>query len=186
MHAPADLDLAPLRISKLVPSPELASAIIESLADAALVYDAVGRVVSANPAAASLFGLTLPDRRAAIAVPMNEREAVVELMALEGRPLAREEWPAVRVLRGESLTGAQTLDAIVQTPDGHERILNISGAPLVDAKGDVLGAVCVCRDISVRKRLERELADTAAELESIFATQVEAVAFIDTTVRNLG
>ena len=185
MHAPADLDLAPLRISKLVPSPELASAIIESLADAALVYDAVGRVVSANPAA-SLFGLTLPDRRAAIAVPMNERGVVVELMALEGQPLAHEEWPAVRVLSGESLTGAQTLDAIVQTPDGHERILNISGAPLVDAKGDVLGAVCVCRDISVRKRLERELADTAAELESIFATQVEAVAFIDTTVRNLG
>lgn len=181
LYLPVDLALSPPWSSTPVSSPKLASAIIESLADAVLVYDAVGRIVFTNPAAASFSGLTLPVRRAASAVPFEEREGLVELLTLEGRPLPHDEWPAVRVLRGETLAGPQTVDAVLQTPNGHERVLNISGAPIMDAQGTVIGAVCVCRDITERKRLERELAERAAELESIFATQVEAVAFIDTT-----
>lgn len=164
-------------------SSELASAIVDALADAVVVYDAAGGVVGGNPAAVVLFGLALPSRRATLAVPLEERAAGVDLLTLEGQPLPREEWPAARVLRGETLAGAQTVDVVARTVDGQKRIFNISGAPLRDAHGRMTGAVCVCRDISERKRLEREVAERAAELESIFATQVEGVVYADTASR---
>lgn len=164
-------------------SPELASAILDALADAVVVYDAAGRIAGTNAAAVRLFGLASPGHQATLAAPISEREGAVDLRTMDGRPLAREEWPALRVLRGEILAGARTMDAIARNVDGQEHVLNISGAPLRDGQGQVIGAVCVLRDITDRSQLERELAERAAELESIFATQVEAVVFADTTGR---
>lgn len=160
---------------------ELASAILDSLADAVVVYDAAGRLVGGNPAAGSLLHLELPGRTASLAIPIAERKGGLDLLTLEGQPLPREKWPAVRVLRGEKLAGANTVDVVARTLDGQERVLNISGAPLLNAQGQVEGAVCMLRDITQRKQLERELAMHVAELESIFATQVEGVVFADTT-----
>ncbi|HEU5440019.1 MAG TPA: PAS domain-containing sensor histidine kinase [Ktedonobacterales bacterium] len=156
----------------------LSSAILEALADAVIVYDAVGRVVGGNPAAVDLIGLDLPGRRKALAAPIGEREAGAELLTLQGEPLPRDEWPAVRVLRGEALTGEHTVDLLTHTVAGQERILNVSGAPLLDSGGEMVGAVCAARDITARKQLEYQLAERAAELETIFATQVEGVVLI--------
>ncbi len=180
-------DTSPLPFS-LLPnvlhaSPEFASTIVDALADALVVYDAAGRIMAGNTAAATLLGLTLSGRGAALAVPIGERASEADLRTLEGRPLPNEERPAVRVLRGETLSGTETVDVIARTADGQQRILNVSGVPLVDADGHVMGAVCVCRDITDRHHLERELAERAAELESTFATQVEAVVLADTTGR---
>ncbi len=161
----------------------LASAVLQALGDAVVVYDAHGGVVDSNPAAVALFGLTQPGRRAALAVPLVAHEAGATFFTLVGRSLPREEWPAVRVLRGELLSGADTVDVVLRTTDGQMRILNISGAPLLDANKKVVGAVCVYRDITQRKQLERELAERAAELETIFATQVEGVILVDANGR---
>lgn len=161
----------------------LASAVLEALGDAVVVYDEAGRLVASNPAAETLLGLALPGRREALAVPIGEREGATAFFTLEGQPLPREDWPPVRVLRGELLTGAQTIDVIAHSADGQARILNISGAPLLDAQGTVMGAVCVCRDVTERMHLERDLAQRAAELETIFATQVEGVVLIDNAGR---
>lgn len=163
----------------------LATAVLGAIADAVVVYDAVGRIVDSNPAAVVLFGLAEPGRRAALAAPLAEREGGATLLTVTGQPLTREEWPVVRVLRGEMLTGAQTMDVIARSVDGTERILNISGAPLLDVQRQVMGAVIVCRDITERKHLEAELVARAAELETIFATQVEGVVFIDSTGRTV-
>ncbi|HEX8037068.1 MAG TPA: ATP-binding protein, partial [Ktedonobacterales bacterium] len=167
----------------LLASSLLASAVLEALGDAVVVYDEAGRLVDSNPAAETLLGLALPGRKEALAVPIGEREGATAFFTLEGQPLPREEWPPVRVLRGEVLTGAQTMDVIAYAADGQEHILNISGAPLLDAQGTVMGAVCVCRDVTERMQLERELAQRAVELETIFAMQVEGVVLVDTTGR---
>lgn len=156
----------------------LSSAILEALADAVIVYDAVGRVVGGNPAAITLFGLDLPERRTALASPIENREAVAEMLTLEGAPLPRDEWPAVRVLRGEALTGEHAVDLLTHSATGQEQIFNVSGTPLLDGGGETVGAVCVARDITARKHLEYQLAERAAELETIFATQVEGVILI--------
>lgn len=188
LHPSIHPDTSPLVLPDVplpLDSSQLASAVLEAIGDAVVVYDAVGRLVDANPAAMALFGLAQPGRRAALAVPLAEREAVAAFFTTDGELMPREEWPAARVLRGEMLTGAKTIDAIAQVADGSRRILNISGAPLLDAHKRVMGAVLVCRDITERKQLERDLAERAAELETIFVTQAEGVIFVDSTGRTV-
>lgn len=189
-HLPSHADLpldVPLPASSQFTEPfasaELAAAILDTLADAVVVYDAAWRVVGANPAAVTLFGLAQPGRQEALTPPLHERAAAVELLTLEGQALPREQWPATRALAGETLAGARAVDVVARSLDGQEHVLNISGAPLRDPQGRVIGAVCVCRDSTARSRMERELAELAAELESIFTTQVEAVVYVDTNGR---
>ncbi len=148
-----------------------------AMTDAIFVYDAVGRVVRMNEAATTLT--QVGESQAVVALPVGERRAIMEMRDVDGRLLPREEWPAVRALHGELLTGAAAPDILARTPDGRDLILNVSGAPLLDAQGQVIGAVCVSRDVTERKRLEQELAERAAELESVFATQVEGVVYAD-------
>lgn len=183
MHLPAAPFHLPPVPSAPFASPELAGAVVDALADAVVVYDAAGRILGGNPAAVALLGLTQPSGQDAWAIPVAERAHAIELRTLAGQPLSAEDWPTVRALRGETLAGAATADVVVHTLAGRELILNVSGAPLHDEQGQVIGAVCVCRDITERVQLEREVATRAAELESIFATQAEAVVFADRTGR---
>ena len=146
-------DTSPLPFS-LLPnvlhaSPEFASTIVDALADALVVYDAAGRIMAGNTAAATLLGLTLSGRGAALAVPIGERASAAHLRTLEGRPLPNEERPAVRVLRGETLSGTETVDVIARTADGQQRILNVSGVPLVDADGHALTGQSVSVETSL-------------------------------------
>lgn len=153
-------------------------ATLDAIADAVLVYDAEGRVIRLNHAAITLLGLE--PRRAHFATPIVERDTgLVVMHDLAGHPLPREQWPPIRVLRGEALTGGDTVDARVHTPDGRDLTLNISGAPIRDASGHVAGAVCICRDITERWHLERELAERASQIESIFETMNDGVALYD-------
>ena len=153
------------------------NAIIAAMADAVVVYDATGRIVHFNDAASTLFHM--PERMPYLSLPLDQREAGLDMQDLDGRTLRRDEWPATRALHGEHLNGAAAPDIRAHTPDGHDLILNISGAPLLDERGHILGAVCIIRDVTARRRLERDIAERAAELESIFATQTEGVAFVD-------
>lgn len=97
------LPVLPAFLHAPLASPELAAAILDALADAVVVYDAAGRIAGTNAAAVRLFGPALPGRQTALAGPIAEREAAVDLRTLDGRPLERDEWPALRVLRGEVL-----------------------------------------------------------------------------------
>lgn len=151
--------------------------IFAAMADAVVVYDAKGRIVQFNDAAATMFHMR--ERLTYLSLPLDQREAGLEMQDPDGHPLRREEWPAFRVLRGERLNGASTPDIRARTPDGRDLILNISGAPMQDARGRLQGAVCIIRDVTVRRALERDVAERAAELESIFATQTEGIAYVD-------
>jgi PAS domain S-box-containing protein len=176
-HLPAHLDLPPslLPLTTLA-SPEVVFAVFDALADAVVVYDREGRIVGSNPAAVTLFGLTQSGGQTAFVIPVSER-------TLGGEPLPPLDRLAKRVLRGETLQGAQTMDVVVHPLGRRELILNVSGAPLLDTEGQVRGVVCVCRDITERVHWERKLTTRAAEMESIFATQTEGVVFADRTGR---
>jgi signal transduction histidine kinase len=60
------------------------------------------------------------------------------------------------VLRGERLTGPDIVDLVVRTPDGRDVELSVSGAPLRDREGRLVGAACVYHDQTERNRLRRE------------------------------
>jgi signal transduction histidine kinase len=76
----------------------------------------------------------------------------------------RELWPPARVLRGETLDGPETVDLLLRTLDGHDKHVNVSGRPLHDDAGRVVGGVTVMRDMTERWRLQHRAHDAFISL----------------------
>ena len=151
--------------------------IFEALMDGLMVYDPDGRVVRANAAARRVLGMdTVPpdfyDR------PVCERAPLYVMRDGQGAVLASENWPVVRVLRGERLTGPDTMDIQLRTPDGRELDLNVGGGPLHDHAGRLVGAVCVFRDQTERRRLERHLLERERFFRTTFEQAVVGMAHV--------
>src|SRR5690348_1475956 len=128
----------------------------ESLADGLLVYDADGHIIRMNGALRRLLALDrdpMYDERPAV-----ERMALVHLRDASGRPLTFEEWSVTRILRGETLTDAAMVSMIVRALDGRDIHMSVSGAPLRDAAGNVIGGIQIMRDVTERRRHEEERA----------------------------
>jgi signal transduction histidine kinase len=138
--------------------------IFAAAADGLLVWDAEGRIVRENAAARRILGLDAapPDF---CQLPVSERLALMAARDEQDRPVAIEEWPIMRALRGEveTGTGAQTHDIRMRALDGREIEVTLSTAPLWDREGRIVGAVCVLHDQTERRRLERERATARAD-----------------------
>jgi PAS domain S-box-containing protein len=152
-------------------------ATIEAMEDGVVVYDAAGRMVRVNTAGMRLFGL---DALASFTQQaMEARAALTWPRDAQGDPLPYDEVPPVRVLRGEQLQGADAVDVLVRLPDGREKQVQVTGAPLRDAAGTITGAVVAYHDITERKRLEQELAERAGLLETSFEAMADGLTVFD-------
>lgn len=155
--APTDLDVLseagpaangeesalPLQLAEL----RLLQSVLDGLGDALLVFDAQGRVVRSNPAAAQLLGhdpcgdaLDSWDERYAIFRPDRQT------------PYGSGERPIARSLAGEDV---DTDDLFVVDKDsGLELWLHVTARPIRDEKGEVRGAFAVLRDVTRRRSAE--------------------------------
>jgi PAS domain S-box-containing protein len=121
--------------------------VMSSIGDAVITTDLEGRVTLINQVAQEMVGWT-------------EAEA-------EGRPLMEVfriineqtrqpiENPAARVLRGGPSAGFADHDVLI-TRDGKETPVENSAAPIKDERGNLIGVVLTFRDITERKRVEKE------------------------------
>ena len=146
-------------------------ATFEAMADAVFVFDQQGGVSQINATARQLFGL---DPDVDYSQPQAERGYMTAVLDEDGQPLPEEAWPFVRVLRGETLTSANPMDIRVRLLDGRELELSVSGAPVVSHNGSVTGAICVCRDVTERRKLERRTHDALNALLLMAETLVSA------------
>ena len=137
-------------------------ATIEAIADGVVVFDSTGRLLQMNVAAQQLLGIGETPQYDAAWTKISRRQVRDSL----GREMPPSEWPVSRVLRGEVITGEQAADLIVRAADGHDIELSVSGAPMLDAENNVVGAVCVFRDVTAQRRLERR---THAALAALLA-----------------
>lgn len=129
-------------------------AIFESIADAVIVYDRDGNILRTNAADAELLGSRLfPE---APVRTLSERDRLFTVLDEDGHPILPDQWPSVRVLKGEVLRGASAADLLLRTVDGRNIVLNASGAPVRDADGDIVGGVLIGRDVTRRRRLEQQ------------------------------
>jgi PAS domain S-box-containing protein len=128
-------------------------AIFQTMVDGVIVFDDRGHVLNMNKAGCDLLGLDgQPDYSLRVA---NERPSPYDVRNEQRQHLFTEQWPLLRVLKGEVLTGTTATDVIIRVRNGHEIQLNVSGAPVRDQDGYIHGAVIVMRDVTERRRIEQ-------------------------------
>jgi PAS domain S-box-containing protein len=163
---------------------ERLNTILETMADGVVVYDAEGRPVQTNRAYRELLATDhLPGYAGTSSA---ERGALLDMRdAATGVPLLPERVPAARALRGEVVTGPSS-HIRLRALDGRELEVNSSAAPLREPDGRVVGAVSVVRDVTWRRRLEREREEArvqaerqAEQLDRIFEAAAEGLIVYD-------
>jgi PAS domain S-box-containing protein len=147
-------------------------AIVDTMADGVLVYDREGRILHTNHADIELLRLDL--RAEGIPRTLRERGQLFDLRDEGGQTLPAEQWPSFRVLQGETLRGADAMDTLLRTLDGRDILFNTSGAPVRDAEGDIVGGVCILRDVTDRRRQEQRTHEALDALLAMAETLVSA------------
>ncbi|AKJ02191.1 sensor histidine kinase [Archangium gephyra] len=132
---------------------------LESMADALFLVDSHGRIVEANKAVLTLFGLE------AAGMP-TELQRFIELLDIrhpDGSPVAWDALPSQRALKGETVREQELL---ARRSNGALLHISATASPVVTDMGQVPElAVVVLRDLTELKRLERmrdEFLSTAA------------------------
>ena len=144
-------------------------AIIESMADPVIIFDAGGTLVRANSAAIASFGFDpVGMDRQGLALRLSMRRP-------SGPPVVVDEMPSSRALRGETVVGER-----LEFTDGEGRSVTvlIASAPFV-MNGGVLGTVAIWHDVTERERLLAEAQRRAGELDAVFTAMTDAVIVYD-------
>ncbi|GAC1350495.1 MAG: hypothetical protein NVSMB27_33540 [Ktedonobacteraceae bacterium] len=167
-------------------------ATLESMADGACIYDEMGNILYMNAAQQELLGvqsigisdlattpLTLAPLAPTRGVTTFQHDNPMMFPGDEhGQLLPREQWPVSRILNGEVLKGATAMDIMLCTEDGREVMLNVSGAPVCDSQGSIVGAVTVLRDVTERRWLEmrtREVLSSVLAMTEVLVQTFDAV-----------
>jgi PAS domain S-box-containing protein len=137
------------------------STTLRSIADAVVTVDLAGRVTFMNPAAEALVG-----SKAAEAVGKHAADV---LSLMDQRPATTDATPLATALRMQQSIELEEA-SLTNLLTGAQRSINDSTATVLD-QGELLGAVMVFRDVTEKKRLQKqlELADRLTSLGTMAA-----------------
>jgi len=156
--------------TKLLQSEERWTATLGSIGEAVIATDSEARVTFLNPVASTLTGWQ-PEE--ALTQPIGN---VIRLINETSGMTADNE--VLRVLKEKQvLAVANHVDLV--TRDGREIAVEHSAAPILAAKGEVIGVVLVFRDVAERRQEQIATAEQAALLEltqdSVFVIDMDGV-----------
>ena len=143
---------------------------LSSIGDAVIATDAEGRITFVNPVAESLTGWKAEE---AAGQPVQSVFRIVNEQT--GQPL---EEPVARVLREGRAVELANHAALV-TKDGRTVPIEDSAAPILDAAGQVIGAVLVFHDVTEKRRAEEEIHRAKEEWERTFDSVPDLIAILD-------
>ena len=131
---------------------EACRTLVETASDPMYVLDGSGRCTVANDALCELFGV--------------DRERIVgeHIAAFINRESLERGVKTIRRLR-TSGRESDYFECTVETASGEQRIYEANVAVLTDDAGDCVGSTAVIRDVTARKRRERELAQYERVIE---------------------
>jgi len=138
-------------------------ATFEAMNDGVVIYNRQEQVLHTNAATRRLFGLgALPSKDDADA----RHELLLQAVQLDelGQLLPEKRRPLTRLFAGEVLTGMQTSDVLMSTPDERQVVLNMSGASIRGETGTIERAVLIFRDVTERRRLEQRTSEALRAL----------------------
>ncbi len=117
--------------------------VLDALHVGVSVIDKQGRIVVANTSDKQLWG-----GAGAGAQELAEHRA---WWADTGEPVRPEDWGAARAIQGEF---SAEEEIVVETPGGDQRLIRSSATPLVDDRGEIVGAVNVSEDVTLTRSAE--------------------------------
>jgi two-component system, cell cycle sensor histidine kinase and response regulator CckA len=126
--------------------------ILDALEVGVSVVDKQGRIVAANTSDKQLWG-----GGGSGAQQLAEHKA---WWADTGEPVHPEEWGVARAVMGEFSVEEEVL---VETPDGDKKLIRSSAGPIVDERGEIVGAVNVSEDITGARAAEETRVREEAE-----------------------
>ena len=121
----------------------LLASIVDSSDDAIISKTLEGVITSWNAGAERLFGYTAKEaigQSITMIIPLDRRDEETRILA--------------RLRQGEPI---EHFDTVRQRKDGTKVEISLSISPVRDAAGKIIGASKIARDITGRKRIEREL-----------------------------
>ena len=166
--------VAPVEAKELVSEAEIArarlAAIVESSNDAIVSKDLNGVITSWNAAAEQLFGYTADE-----AIGRSIMMIIPEERADEEPVILR------RIRAGERVEHFETLR---RRKDGTPVNISVTISPIVDARGRIIGASKIARDISDRKRAEEMQRKSELALKEADRRKDEFLATLAHELRN--
>ena len=129
--------------------------IFNAIIDGVIVYNDQEYVMHSNKAANHFLGIeTQPE----LNNPSHRSwRTTYQLKDTHGYPFSHEHLPLKRLLSGERLVAKQAVMVHLHTLDDRDVQLSVTGSPLYDKRGHLYGAVCVLRDVTTRKYMERRV-----------------------------
>src|SRR5437016_5011376 len=146
---------------------QVAVEIVAALADAVVVTGVDRDVLTANRAAAELFGRPLEDLPG---TPIDDLVVIAERQHVAEREH--------RAVEGEE----QRYETTIVNAAGNERIVAVSTTPLV-VDGELLGTVATLRDVTEEKHAQDTLARSEARYRNLFESASDAIATFDANGR---
>ncbi|HEX7182268.1 MAG TPA: response regulator [Thermoanaerobaculia bacterium] len=136
----------------------LLESVLDSMGEGLVVCDTAGKFLIFNRAAERIIGI------GPTAEGMEQWPAAFGVFLPDAvTPFPAEELPLVRAARGEETTEVEQFLRNPAVPQGV--YVSVSGRPLRDADGALLGGIVLVRDVTTRRKIEAELriAKEAAE-----------------------
>ena len=159
-----DLLVDELRVA-LQDSERRFQAVVGSFSDPVTIRDRQDRIVYANPAALQTLGFDSVEELRV--TPPADIMADYIVSGEDGRPVAMEDIPSVRILRGQR--AEPLLIRTIHRQTGAQRWQLLKSAPLLDSDREIEATITVIEDVTEQKRAERQnafLADVSAALAS--------------------
>jgi PAS domain S-box-containing protein len=124
------------------------AALLETMPAGILLADQSNRVLEGNAEAMQIWGAASFQELADRGFDLRGSRAG------SAEPLSVEEWPRARALRGEKVVG-EIID--IQRFDGRRATIFNSASPILDANGNLQGAVSVMVDVTEQRQIELAL-----------------------------
>ena len=124
-------------------------AVFNAMTEGVVVLDLDGQIIVNNKTASHFLGM-----------PLYTKEHLTTLLqsypiyTQRGTPIAYDDFPLVRALRGEHIRGERF---VTRRADDSERIVEVNVAPLHDDESHRVGFVCAFRDVTEQIRVEQRI-----------------------------
>lgn len=155
-------------------------AIFAAMMDGVYACDEQGRIVQMNTAAQELLARIETPETAAL--PIQDHLANKSPTSAGGEGLTPQQLPLSRMLRGERYPSEKAVALQVLARDGNVLSLTVTGGPICDVHGQIIGAVLMARDVTEQQLAERLREEQAQQLRlqaSLIALAHDAILVMD-------